>query len=71
MCIRDRVAVRADQARALEHELDGLNDVFIVIVVALADDDIVGVDIVHGDARVVQRHNQPRPAEDVYKRQPI
>ena len=59
------VAVRADELCALIHELYSLEYILIVIGVALAYDDIVGVDIVHGDALIVQGKHYAGAADDI------
>ena len=59
------VAVRADELRALEHQPHGLENVLVVIGVSLADDDIVGVNVVHRNTFVVKRHDKPCAANDI------
>ena len=60
-----QVAVGADELRAVRDKAHGLENVLIIIGVALADDDIVGIDIVHGYSLVMQRHDEPCAADDV------
>lgn len=61
------VGVRADELRAREYEIRRLRECVERVGPCLADDDIVGVDVVHGDAAVIQRVEQPRLAERVHR----
>ena len=61
------VGVRADELRAREHEIRRLRERVERVGPRLADDDVIGVDVVHGDAAVIQRIEQPRLAEGVHR----
>ena len=52
------VGVGADQLGALQHQVGGLGQGVQRIGAPFADNDIVGVDVVHGDARVIQSVEQ-------------
>ena len=51
---------RAYQLCALDHEIRRLGQRIERVRATLSDNDIVGVDIVHSDARIVERVEQPR-----------
>lgn len=61
------VGIRADELCAREHEIRRLRECVERIRPRLADDDIVGIDVVHGDAAVIERVEQSRLAEGVYR----
>lgn len=48
------VKIGADELGALVHKMHGLDNAVIIIVIGFPDDDIVGVDLVDGDAGVIQ-----------------
>ena len=61
------VGIRADELCAREHEIRRLRECVERIRPCLADDDIVGIDVVHGDAAVIERVEQPCLAEGVHR----
>ena len=59
------VGVGSDQARSVTHEIDGLGNHRVVIHVGLADDNVLGIDVVHRNADVIERFNQAGRSEHV------
>ena len=60
-----KVGVRADELCARKHEIRRLRERVERIVPPLADDHIIGVHVVHRDARVIERVQKARLADDV------
>lgn len=48
------IAVCADQTRAVLHESDRVKYVLVVVVHGFADDHIIGIHVVHGDADIIE-----------------
>lgn len=59
------VGIGADQLGAGPHQRDRLEDVFIVVVAPLSDHNIVGIDIVHRDADIIEGVEEARRADGV------
>ena len=57
--------VGADELGTLLDKLYGTQNIFVGVVARLTDDDIVGVDIVHGDTGIVEGVDQTRFADYV------
>ena len=60
-----QVGVGRDQARALVDQINGLEDGLIVVGVGLTRDNVIRVNIVHHDARLVQRTNQTGRTDNI------
>ena len=59
------VAVGSDEAGAVIDEADSLKNHVIVVGIGFADNNIVGVDVVHGDAHVVKRVDKTGAADNI------
>ena len=59
------VAVGSDEARTVVDEADSLKNHVIVVGIGFADNNIVGVDVVHGDAHVVKRVDKTGAADNI------
>ena len=59
------VAVGSDEARTVVDEADSLKNHIIVVGIGFADNNIVGVDVVHGDAHVVKRVDKTGAADNI------
>ena len=59
------VAVGGDEAGAVIDEADSLKNHVIVVGICFADNNIVGVDVVHGDAHVVKRVDKTGAADNI------